>query len=110
MCIQDIGLAGAGQFIAFTQGGSAHVMSYDGESLRLMWEFTDVAPCEPRSESCFAVRLGEDNKPCIGSVYWSHANRQAILQTFMPRLAEGKERDVPFHFEPTSTVQSDTHV
>ncbi|KAI6098723.1 hypothetical protein F5141DRAFT_1252825 [Pisolithus sp. B1] len=88
MCIQDIGLAGAGQFIAFTQGGSAHVMSYDGESLRLMWEFTDVphrseqAPCEPRSESCFAVRLGEDNKPCIGSVYWSHANRWSHEEAF----------------------------
>ncbi|KAI6102247.1 hypothetical protein F5141DRAFT_1242077 [Pisolithus sp. B1] len=88
--IQDIGLARAGQFIAFTQGGSAHVMRYDGESLQLMWEFTDVAPRETCSESYFAGTLGEDGEPRIASVYWSHANRQAIHQTFTPRLAEGK--------------------
>ncbi|KAI6105188.1 hypothetical protein EV401DRAFT_2013306, partial [Pisolithus croceorrhizus] len=51
---------------------------------------SEQAPCETCSESYFAWSLGEDGEPRIASVYWSHANRQAIHQTFTPRLAEGK--------------------
>ncbi|KAI6097855.1 hypothetical protein F5141DRAFT_1011125 [Pisolithus sp. B1] len=96
--IQDIGLAGAGQFIAFAQSGSAHVMRYDGESLQLMWEFTDQAPSRTRTESHFAGSLSEDGEPRIASVYWSHANRHAIHQTFTPRLAEGKGQVTGYAF------------
>ncbi|KAI6156842.1 DUF1620-domain-containing protein [Pisolithus tinctorius] len=87
--IRDIGLTGAGHFIAFTQDGSAHVMRYNGESLRPMWEFTDVAPSQTHSESHFAGSFGENGEPRIVRVYWSHANGQAIHQTFTPRLSEG---------------------
>ncbi|KAI5999030.1 hypothetical protein EDC04DRAFT_2584429 [Pisolithus marmoratus] len=96
--IQDIGLGGAGQFIAFTQDGSAHVMRYDGDSLRLMWEFTDQAPSQTHTESYFAGSLDQDGEPRIARVYWSHANRQAIHQTFTPHLAEGKGQVTGYAF------------
>ncbi|KAI5994746.1 hypothetical protein EDD15DRAFT_2547193 [Pisolithus albus] len=96
--IQDIGLAGAGQLIAFTQDGSAHVMRYDGESLRQMWEFTDQAPSQTHTESYFAGSLSEDGEPRIARVYWSHASRKAIHQTFTPHLAEGKGQVTGYAF------------
>lgn len=44
--IHDIGLASAGQFIAFQEVGNAHVMRFNGVSLLAIWEFVGVVGIE----------------------------------------------------------------
>ncbi|KAL4079874.1 hypothetical protein V8B97DRAFT_656854 [Scleroderma yunnanense] len=88
--IHDVGLASAGQFVAFMDVGNAHVMRYDGTSLRAIWEFVDVAPPRAVAESFFTGSFDKDGQPRIARIYWSQKHGQAIQQTFTPLLAENR--------------------
>ncbi|KAG6330871.1 hypothetical protein ID866_8220 [Astraeus odoratus] len=89
--IQDIGLTDVGQFMAFTEGGVAHLMRYDGGSLPP----SDIATAyktssQARTESFFTGSYDKDGGPRIARVFWSRANSQAIQQTFTPRITEDR--------------------
>ncbi|KAH9911778.1 uncharacterized protein BXZ73DRAFT_93328 [Epithele typhae] len=92
--IQDVGVAGHGQFIATAEDGTGCVLGLNKLSLNVIWQFSDSSTSPTRSGSLYAGGVDIDGNPYIARVFWLHtlkASRMlASSHVFASHLANGK--------------------